>query len=445
MAFQSGSQVNPALGRTDFTPFLQGAMQGAQAQARGAELIGQGLAGLGQQVASGIEKYSEQKKKNAERDGRINATLGAIQANAKTLERYGRKEEADELRTAGANILQETDLDKRAAMSQGVIESFLQRQQIETGARQRQLGEQAAQYLSIATRAGDKPFSAVVKDGSGGYAPISPEAQAMGQQQYLNQELTRSQIDKNLREKAGVPGRIMTQAEVDAIPAGTDYKGTPLPDGTIFVTGLSRSSPSATTNINMGENAYSKRGGEVLFDRDLSEYDAANAAPDRIEKLDTVLDLIKEGNITTGFGAELVLNANRVRAKFSNDKAAGKTVSNTELLSSLLSSDVFPMIGSLNIGARGMDTPAEREFLREAFTGTKEFDPATLRRLTEIRRDIELRSVKKFKQNYDKGAYNQFFEQSKRPVPDFSSIPPKDVTSAEWAAMTPEQKSLWDK
>lgn len=65
MAFQSGSQVNPALGRTDFTPFLQGAMQGAQAQARGAELIGQGLAGLGQQVATGIEKYykKEEEKK----------------------------------------------------------------------------------------------------------------------------------------------------------------------------------------------------------------------------------------------------------------------------------------------------------------------------------------------------------------------------------------------
>lgn len=65
MAFQTGSQVNPALGRTDFTPFLQGAMQGAQAQARGAELIGQGLAGLGQQVASGIEKYykKEEEKK----------------------------------------------------------------------------------------------------------------------------------------------------------------------------------------------------------------------------------------------------------------------------------------------------------------------------------------------------------------------------------------------
>ena len=190
MAFQSGSQVNPALGRTDFTPFLQGAMQGAQAQARGAELIGQGLAGLGQQVASGIEKYSEQKKKNAERDGRINATLGAIQANAKTLERYGRKEEAEELRTAGSNILQETDLDKRAAMSQGVIESFLQRQQIETGARQRQLGEQAAQYSGLLEQSGGADVSPEP-------GPISPVAQQQGREMYLNNLYRQSQIAQN--------------------------------------------------------------------------------------------------------------------------------------------------------------------------------------------------------------------------------------------------------
>jgi hypothetical protein len=70
MAFQTGSQVNAALGRTDYTPFLQGAMQGAQAQARGAENIAAGLAGLGQQVATGIEKYyKKQEEKGIEQQG----------------------------------------------------------------------------------------------------------------------------------------------------------------------------------------------------------------------------------------------------------------------------------------------------------------------------------------------------------------------------------------
>ena len=441
MAFQSGSQVNPALGRTDFTPFLQGAMQGAQAQARGAENIAAGLAGLGQQVASGMrEQYKEAKEfKLEERKYRdtIASGMKILDVLSKTPDiPESVKKLLPQLTQGFGNPNVPLSEQAASATTLGNIFGAVLSSGLKT-TMENAADNAAAQYANAVAESQGRPFSMVT--------PVSATAKFKGEQMAANLAKTKSETAENLREKAGASGRVMTPEEVAAIPAGTDYKGTPLPDGTIFVTGLSRSSPSATTNINMGENAYSKRGGEVLFDRDLSEYDAANAAPDRIEKLDTVLDLIKEGNITTGFGAELVLNANRVRAKFLNDKAAGKTVSNTELLSSLLSSDVFPMIGSLNIGARGMDTPAEREFLREAFTGTKEFDPATLKRLTEIRRDIELRSVKKFKQNYEKGTYKQFFEQSKRPVPDFSSIPPKDVTSAEWAAMTPEQKSLWDK
>lgn len=430
MAFQSGSQVNAALGRTDFTPFLQGAMQGAQAQGRAGELVGQGLAGLGQQVATGIEKYykkEEEKKLNEQASETVANILETNPAFAKQLKlepdasgKFDRKVVGVVVKSLGgaANTIQFAN----------TLNEFTRKQAEDT---------QAAQYASAVTNAGGRPFSMVNQ--------VSPTAQFRGAEMAAGLAKTKSETAENLREKAGAAGRVMTQEEVAAIPAGTDYKGTPLPDGTIFVTGLSRSSPSATTNINMGENAYKKEAGTILFQRDLSEYDAVSSAPDRIEKLDTVLGFIKEGNITTGFGAELFQNANRMRAKFLNDKEAGKTASNTELLSSLLSSDVFPMISALGIGARGLDTPAEREFLREAFTGTKDFNPSTLKRLTEIRRDIEIRTVKKYKNNYEKGAYKRFFEESGRQVPDFNSIPPKEVTSAEWDAMTPEQKSLWDK
>lgn len=430
MAFQSGSQVNPSLGRTDFTPFLQGAMQGAQAQGRAGELVGQGLAGLGQQVATGIEKYykkEEEKKLNEQASETVANILETNPAFAKQLKlepdasgKFDRKVVGVVVKSLGgaANTIQFAN----------TLNEFTRKQAEDT---------QAAQYASAVTNAGGRPFSMVNQ--------VSPTAQFRGAEMAAGLAKTKSETAENLREKAGAAGRVMTQEEVAAIPAGTDYKGTPLPDGTIFVTGLSRSSPSATTNINMGENAYKKEAGTILFQRDLSEYDAVSSAPDRIEKLDTVLGFIKEGNITTGFGAELFQNANRMRAKFLNDKEAGKTASNTELLSSLLSSDVFPMISALGIGARGLDTPAEREFLREAFTGTKDFNPSTLKRLTEIRRDIEIRTAKKYKNNYEKGAYKRFFEESGRQVPDFNSIPPKEVTSAEWAAMTPEQKSLWDK
>jgi hypothetical protein len=428
MAFQSGSQVNAALGRTDFTPFLQGAMQGAQAQGRAGELIGQGLAGLGQQVATGVEKYYKKEEEKQLNEQAAETVSRILKTNPAFASQVGLKPDASgniDRKAIGA-VVKSLGGAANTIQFANTLNEFTRKQAEDT---------QAAQYASAVTNAGGRPFSMVNQ--------VSPTAQFRGAEMAAELAKTKSETAENLREKAGASGRVMTQEEVAAIPAGTDYKGTPLPDGTIFVTGLSRSSPSATTNINMGENAYKKRGGEVLFDRDLSEYDAASAAPDRIQKLDDVLGIINSGDLTTGFGAELFQNANRIKAKFMNDEKAGKTVSNTEILDSLLGSDVFPMITALGVGARGMDTPAEREFLRQSFTGTKEFSPETLKRLTEIRRDIELRTVKKYKDNYEKGTYKRFFEESGRQVPDFNSIPPKGVTSLQWSVMTPEQKALF--
>jgi len=428
MAFQSGSQVNPALGRTDFTPFLQGAMQGAQAQARGAELIGQGLAGLGQQVASGIEKYYKKQEEKQLNEQATETVSRILKTNPAFGAQVGLKPDASgniDRKAIGA-VVKSLGGAANTIQFANTLNEFTRKQSEDT---------QAAQYASAVTNAGGRPFSMVNQ--------VSPTAQFRGAEMAAGLAKTKSETAENLREKAGASGRVMTQEEVAAIPAGTDYKGTPLPDGTIFVTGLSRSSPSATTNINMSENAYKKEAGATLFQRDLSEYDAVSAAPDRIEKLDEVLGIIKSGDVTTGFGAELFLNANRIKAKFMNDQKAGKTVQNTELLEALLGSDVFPMITALGIGAKGMDTPAEREFLRQVFTGTKDLDTKTLERLTEIRRDIELRTVKKYKDNYDKGTYKRFFEESGRQVPDFNSIPPTGVTSLQWSVMTPEQKALF--
>jgi hypothetical protein len=61
MAFQTGSQINPALGAINYTPYMQGAVAGGQA-------IGQGIANLGQSVASGIEGYYKKKEEKAQLD-----------------------------------------------------------------------------------------------------------------------------------------------------------------------------------------------------------------------------------------------------------------------------------------------------------------------------------------------------------------------------------------
>lgn len=73
MAFQRGSQINPALGRTDFTPFLQGSLAGSQMAAQGAGAMGQGLAGLMSGVGQGIDAYKKNKEESKKLEGFIKA------------------------------------------------------------------------------------------------------------------------------------------------------------------------------------------------------------------------------------------------------------------------------------------------------------------------------------------------------------------------------------
>jgi hypothetical protein len=71
MAFSFGGGVRPELGRTDFTPFLQGSVQGAQMQARGAENFAKGVASAGDSVAQGVKTYFANKELVASRIGKI--------------------------------------------------------------------------------------------------------------------------------------------------------------------------------------------------------------------------------------------------------------------------------------------------------------------------------------------------------------------------------------
>lgn len=386
MAFQTGTQVNAALGRTDYTPFLQGALQGAQAQGRAGELIGQGLANLGQQVGQGIEKYSEQKKKNAERDGRINATLGAIQANAKTLEKYGRKEEADALRTAGANILQETDLNKRAAMSQGVLESFLQGQQIESGARQRQLGEQAAQYSGLLEQSGGAPVS--LESG-----PMSPIAQQQGRAMYLDNLYKQSQIAQNFAASNKQPiGQIMSLDEVENYKrAGFDVKSVPVGNGMLRVESVSPFGPTPTTTIKTGDDIVAGR----TFDTLKAQKDVALAATNAISAYEDANKLLK-GKVITGAGAEATLALNKALGFFG---IQSQEVADTEVLKARLAVPVFSLVKQLGAGT-GISN-ADREYAEMAAGGKITLDKNAIIRLVEIGRKASQNTVDSYNEALD--------------------------------------------
>ena len=70
--FQTGSTINPSLGRTDYSAYAQGAIAGGQA-------IGQGIANLGQGIASGIEQYAKQKKENKQLEANLKGSIVALE------------------------------------------------------------------------------------------------------------------------------------------------------------------------------------------------------------------------------------------------------------------------------------------------------------------------------------------------------------------------------
>lgn len=206
------------------------------------------------------------------------------------------------------------------------------------------------------------------------------------------------------------------------------------------------------TTINMaGENEVSKVIGKGIGEAQLKTAEAGEAAAENLIKINQTLNELQTSKAFTGQFAELQTNIAKAQAKFADDKKAGKKVTDTEYLDALLGSDVFPMISSLGIGARGLDTPAEREFLRKVMTGTINLERDTLIKLTETRKNIAERAVKKYNEKVESGELNQYFrlkgvEPKKIELPKTVTAPgeaPSGVDPRIWNAMTPEEKALW--
>ena len=159
----------------------------------------------------------------------------------------------------------------------------------------------------------------------------------------------------------------------------------------------------ATTNVNIGGDAYDKEAGKGFAVEDRKIVANAQAAPDIVQKAEEVKVLLNSDQINLGWLSNLKQGVDKVAASLGG-KEALTSLSNTELFSALVGSDVFPMIKQLGIGARGLDTPAEREFLLAVMVGTATMTKETLLRMTQ-------RRIDKAKQNI--GLYNTYLSEGK--------------------------------
>lgn len=177
-----------------------------------------------------------------------------------------------------------------------------------------------------------------------------------------------------------------------------------------------RAAGRSVSNVNLprGEAAYETRGGTASFDKDQEAFDAAQTAAAGLEGDYEAINLLRSGKPATGITADLELQVNRFKAALLKDKRSVEKVSDTELLNSVLGKDVFNNIQALGIGARGLDTPAEREYLREVVSGTISLNQETLLRMAEIRANIKERAIDRFNSRVERGELDRFFKATGR-------------------------------
>ena len=162
------------------------------------------------------------------------------------------------------------------------------------------------------------------------------------------------------------------------------------------------------------EDEFAKAVGKNSAERQIALVTSAETAPDNLAKIDRTLDELAKGKARTGLFAEYINNVDRAVALLGGREAAEK-VEATELIDAMLGSEVFPQIGALGIGARGLDTPNEREFLRKVVAGTITMNEATIKRMLEIRRNLEKRNLDKYNESLDRGDLDAYFTYSKQP------------------------------
>ena len=175
--------------------------------------------------------------------------------------------------------------------------------------------------------------------------------------------------------------------------------------------GVKKASAGASRIVNVSgtaENEYAKKVGAGVAERDLTYLDTTTATAKTLPKIQETLDLLNKGQINTGLAKDMQDGLAKLRAQVLKDKTAGKNVSDSEYLDSLLGSDTFAQIPLLGLGAKGMDTPAERDFILSVITGQRSLSRDTLRRMTEFRRDAAIRQVNDFNGRLAGGEFNQY-------------------------------------
>lgn len=360
-----GQGINPQLGAIDYSPILKGSAAGAEMAAKGSQMIGQGLSNLGQEVGKGIATYQLNKKIASDA---IGDTEGLMQGSPAVVAWLTNPDNNTQAAKLARKLQKDGTLSVNDATSlHGAVLSFVKTDQ---------------QNKNI-----------IINQQQADADTLRSQAAMMAAQ----------------REKAGTPGVEMTPAEVAAIPAGTDFKGIPLANGKVFVTGLSRFAPSAVTNIDASTAAKN----ENIAYTDLTKRKSTiinpilDAQPTLMALKDILAKTGKDGMLTGAFANLELTTKSALNATGLTDF---KDVAQTQAYLGASGRLVAQAVSAFGAGTGISD--ADRKYAQGIVGGNITLDKAALKRLVDLYEKGTASQIR----NYNADVHSAFGDKPK----DFS-------------------------
>ena len=458
MAYGFGNTVNPQLGATNYSGFLQGALSGAQMQAQGGAAIAQGLQSAFAGAGVGVRKYLENKETKALFDSSLPNITKTIQENQFLRERLGITDPADPNQLkAGLKGLGEGNL-------RNGLNVFL-KLSAESAESKRQASGFAKALapgpspLALAAGSGER-FENLPTDAASANQPDPTRAQAF--KRATDAGVTNPALLQAILASTLSPQETRrSDAEIAKIEAETTALGVPkTPTKTEFdkrldtriqefqqvygrlpsISEIKLMQDEVVKTPNQAQDPYGLIAATRSFENDDKLVTTAQSAYDReLPRLYQTLDLLNSGNVNAGIFSELKTEIDRIKSSILNDRQAGKKASDSQVFDALTGSRVFTLFQQLGLGARGLDTPAERMFMIEVLTGRRTFELDALKELTRLAIKDNENVVKNYARKYETGSLDRYFTSTQNTEP-LIAIRPKEVSPDDWAFMTQEER-----
>jgi len=289
--FQTGSTINPALGRTDYSAYAQGAIAGGQA-------IGQGIANLGQGIASGIEAYTKKKEAKKELETAISGFTTLADRNSKAAEQLGLTPELRKDPKAIASVVK--SLGGPAVANSLLFQLAQQQQQLDLTQsaenRKTNVANDAFKYMQT----GEMPVGT-----NGVLDPrYKAEVERTAYQMGMERDIAKAKIAS---EGAVKPNQfnVAYKAFIRGNPNPTPQQEKSFVDEYLASTKASSNTTIVNTPENKGETATEEFIGKAIGEQYISIGSSADAADKSALTLDRVKSLYEQGAYT-GVGSGLV-------------------------------------------------------------------------------------------------------------------------------------------